>query len=254
MTTIDLNADLGESFGPWKMGNDEAILEIVSSANIACGFHASDPMEMTRVVRLAKEAGVGIGAHPGFNDLEGFGRRRILGLTSAEIEAAVIYQIGALQAIAASEGVQLQHVKAHGALNNMACETPEIAHACINAVRRCAHELINLVLPNTELERAAKHLDAPMAREVFADRAYNDDGTLVARGTEGAMIHDPDAAADAVLAMIEEQAITSVNGVKIPVAIQTVCVHGDEPTAVSMAQHLRQKLEDAGVSIRKLRP
>ncbi|MEO0618669.1 MAG: 5-oxoprolinase subunit PxpA [Pseudomonadota bacterium] len=252
MTTIDLNADLGESFGPWKMGDDEAMLEIVSSANIACGFHASDPAEMTRVVRLAKAAGVGIGAHPGFQDLQGFGRRRIFGMSNSEIEALVIYQIGALQAIAASEGATLQHVKAHGALNNMACGSPKIAHACINAARRCAPDLINLVLPNTALENAATEIGVSMAREVFADRAYNDDGSLVARGTEGAMIHDPDAAAANVLAMIEQQAITSINGVKIPVAIDTVCVHGDAPTAVAMARHLRRKLEDAGVTITKL--
>ncbi len=250
MKTIDLNADLGESFGPWRMGNDEAILEVITSANIACGFHASDPLEMKKVVRLASKHGVGIGAHPGFHDLQGFGRRRIHGLSGEELQAMIVYQIGALQAIAASEGARVRHVKPHGALNNMACEMYDVAEACVAAVQSISANLITLVLPNTELERAGRTLQAPIAHEVFADRAYNDDGTLVARGQEGAMIHDASEAADNVLAMIENREITSINGKKIPIEPETVCVHGDEPDAVKTAVALRRKLVDAGISIR----
>jgi len=251
MTSIDLNADLGESFGPWRMGNDEAMLEIVTSANIACGFHASDPLEMRKVVRLAKEAGVGIGAHPGFADLQGFGRRRITGIGAEELQAMIGYQIGALQAIAALEGAEVRHVKAHGALSNMASEDSAIAEACVAAVMGVDATLVTMVLANTELERVGRSLGARLANEVFADRAYNDDGTLVDRSRPDAMIHDADQAADNVLAMIENRAITSINGTKIPIEPHTVCVHGDEPSAVNTARTLRRRLEDAGVAVQR---
>jgi len=251
MTSIDLNADLGESFGSWRKGNDEAILEVVSSANIACGFHAGDPLEMKKVVQFAVKKGVGIGAHPGFQDLQGFGRRRILGIPNDELQAMIIYQIGALQAITASEGTRVRHVKFHGALNNMTCEIHDMAAACIAAVKSLPDALTTLVLPGTELERAGSDLGVPITREVFADRAYNDDCTLVQRGQPGAMIHDPGEVADNILAMIENQEITSINGKKIPITLDTVCVHGDEPDAVRTVTSLRRRLEDAGVSIRQ---
>lgn len=208
MTSIDLNADLGESFGPWRMGNDEAILDVISSANVACGFHASDPAEMRKVVRMCRDKGVGIGAHPGFHDLQGFGRRRILGIPDDELQAMILYQIGALQAIAAAEGAQVRHVKIHGALNNMATESYELAETCLAAIKALGGELITLVLPATELERAGTALQMPVAREVFADRAYNDDGTLVSRGQPGAMITGASEAADNILAMIENREMT----------------------------------------------
>ncbi|MGI9407420.1 MAG: LamB/YcsF family protein [Hyphomicrobiaceae bacterium] len=251
MPSIDLNADLGESFGPWRMGNDEAILEVISSANIACGFHASDPLEMRKVVRLAKKNDVGIGAHPGFADLQGVGRRRILGIPDDELQAMIVYQIGALQAIAAMENARVRHIKIHGALNNMASEDYSIAEPCLAAIKMLPDDLITLVLPRTDLERAGHELQMPVAAEVFADRAYNDDGTLVHRGQPGAMIHDASEASDNILAMIENQEITSINGKKIPVKPETVCVHGDGPEAVQTATALRRKLEDAGITIRR---
>jgi len=249
MTTIDLNADLGESFGPWRMGRDAEMLDIVTSANIACGFHAGDPAEMARTVSLCLEKGVAIGAHPGFDDLRGFGRRRILGTADEDLAAMITYQIGALQAIAASRGAAVGHVKLHGALSNMCMTDRHMADIFAGAVRRLSGELAILAVAETEIARAAEAAGGPVVAEVFADRSYNDDGTLVARGTPGAVIHDPDQAADHVLRMVEEQAITSVNGVRVPVKPESVCVHGDNPEAVRLAARVRERLEAAGVRV-----
>ncbi|PWE30688.1 LamB/YcsF family protein [Maritimibacter sp. 55A14] len=249
MTVIDLNSDLGESFGPWRMGRDAEMLDIVSSANVACGFHAGDPSEMARTVALCRDKGVAVGAHPGFHDLEGFGRRRILGLTRGELTAMMLYQIGALDAIARAEGIRLSHVKPHGALNNMASEDRALADVLVAAIRLADPALPVLAIAATALEAAARADDGPAISEVFADRGYNDDGTLVARGTESAMIEDPEAAAENVLRMIGEQAVTSVNGVKVPVRPESVCVHGDGPAAVAMAAHIRTRLEAAGIVV-----
>jgi UPF0271 protein len=254
MTTIDLNADLGESFGPWRMGRDAEMLDIVTSANVACGFHAGDPVEMRRTVRLCRDKGVGIGAHPGFRDLEGFGRRRILGLSAEELTAMMLYQIGALRAIARAEGAALTHVKPHGALNNMASEDRALADTLVAAVRAAGDDLVMMAIAATALEDAARADGGAVVSEVFADRAYNDDGTLVARGLPGAMIHDPDAAADNVLRMIDDQAVTSITGRKVPVRPETVCVHGDGPAAVALAANLRTRLEAAGVTVARLAP
>jgi len=247
--TIDLNADLGESFGPWPMGNDAALLDIVTSANVACGFHAGDPLVMARTVALCRDKGVGIGAHPGFDDLRGFGRRRILDPDPQALRAMLIYQIGAIQGMARAAGTTVRHVKLHGALSNMASEDATLARRCIAAIREADPALVVMAMAATPLETEALAAGAPVAREVFADRAYNDDGTLVTRGTPGAMIEDPDEAADRVLRMIDERALVSINGTRIAVEPQTVCTHGDSPSAVAMAERLRTRLEQAGVRI-----
>ncbi|MFW5833689.1 MAG: LamB/YcsF family protein [Pseudomonadota bacterium] len=247
--TVDLNADLGESFGPWAMGADEALLEIVTSANIACGFHAGDPVVMDRTVERALANGVAIGAHPGFDDKQGFGRRRVLGLTEHELATMIRYQLGALQAIARAHGARVTHIKTHGALGNMASESDELASVFVGAVRASDPDLYVVAMAATALERASSALGQPHVREVYADRGYNDDGTLVARHLPGAMIHDPEAAADRVLAMLEEGAITSIHGQKLKVRPETVCVHGDGPEALHMARTLRRRLELAGVTL-----
>ncbi len=249
LTSIDLNADLGESYGPWRMGNDDAMLDIVTSANVACGFHAGDPAEMVRITRLCRDKGVGIGAHPGFDDLHGFGRRRITGNTAGELAAMIIYQIGALQAIAAAEGTHLRHVKMHGALSNMCMTDGWMAGIFARAVRQLSGDLVIMAVAETEIQRAAESVGGPYVSEVFADRAYNDDATLVSRHEPGAVIHDPAVAADNVLRMVEEQAVTSINGVKVPVRPQTVCVHGDNPDAVRLAETVRMRLENAGITV-----
>jgi len=250
MTSIDLNSDLGESYGPWRMGRDDEMLDIVTSANVACGFHAGDPMEMTRIVRMCRDKGVVVGAHPGFDDLHGFGRRRIYGTPDDELRANIIYQIGALQAVARAEGAQVAYVKCHGALANMASEDADLARVLISAMKAADPGLIAMCMAATALQSEAEAADRPFVSEVFADRAYNDNGTLVARGQPGAVIHDADAASETVLRMIDESAVTSINGVKVPVRVDTICVHGDNPAAVAMAARLRTRLEQAGVDVR----
>ncbi len=249
MSVIDLNADLGESFGPWRMGRDAEMLDIVSSANVACGFHAGDPAGMTETVRQCGKRGVNIGAHPGFGDLVGFGRRQILGIPAGELEAMILYQIGALQAIAGAAGQRVGHVKLHGALSNMAMVDRAMADVFARAVRRLSDDLAILAVATTEIERAAEAIGGPLVREVFADRTYNDDGTLVSRSEPGAVIHDADQAGEHVLRMVGEQAIFSVNGVRVPVRPQSVCVHGDTPGAVRVAARVRARLEGAGFRI-----
>ena len=246
---VDLNSDLGESFGAWRMGDDAAMLDIVTSANVACGFHAGDPDEMRATVERAKARGVAIGAHPGYHDLQGFGRRQILGLTAREIEAMVAYQIGALQATAALAGHKVTHVKAHGALSNMACVDDAMAAALAAAIKAVDRDLVFVVIPLTALERAGERANLPLAREIYADRAYEDDGTLVSRKKPGAVLHDPEEVAARVLAMVEARAIVSVSGKKLALGIDTVCIHGDSPGAVAMAQAVRRTLAGAGVKI-----
>ncbi len=246
---IDLNADLGESFGPWRMGRDGDMLDIVSSANVACGFHAGDPMEMVRTLRLCQQKGVGIGAHPGFDDLRGFGRRQIRGNSGEELAAMILYQIGALQALAVAEGAELRHVKMHGALSNMCMTDRAMSDVFVTAVRKYSADLTIMAVAGTEIQNAAEAAGGPLVCEVFADRAYNDDGTLVSRSLAGAVIHDPDQAAEHVLRMVDDQAVTSINGIKVPVRVETICVHGDNPQAVQLAATVRARLEAAGVSI-----
>ena len=246
---VDLNSDLGESFGPWNMGDDAGMLGIVTTANVACGFHGGAPEIMRATCEAAKARGVAIGAHPGFNDLQGFGRRQIVGLSAREIEAMVAYQIGALQAMAAMAGHKVTHVKAHGALSNMACVDAAMAGALARAVKAVDPRLYFIVIPLTEIERAGEAAGLKLAREVYADRAYEDDGTLVSRKKPGAVLHDPAAVAARVLRMVQDQAIISVTGKRLPLSVDTACIHGDSPGAVAMARAVRAALTAAGVEI-----
>lgn len=242
---INLNADLGESFGPWKMGEDEALLQVVASANIACAFHAGDPLVMRRTVRTALDAGASLGAHPAWPDLQGFGRRQMK-MAPAELEAMVIYQIGALAGIAAAEGGRVTHVKPHGALNNQACEDAALADAIARAVRAADPALILLAPALSELHKAGERAGLTVAAEIFADRAYTDAGTLVPRGQPGAVIHDHDALTAHVLRMLEAGGIVTVSGRTLPCRMDSICVHGDTPGAVDSARRLRAALQAAG--------
>lgn len=249
MARVDLNSDMGESFGAYTMGDDAAMLKIVSSANIACGFHGGDPLVMDRTLRHAKDNGVGAGAHPSFIDAWGFGRRPILGERPDDIEKILVYQIGALIGMASFVGHPITHLKPHGSLNNMACVDSDLAMACARAARTADWDLILVAMPGTEMEKAGETLGLRVAREVFADRAYTDEGHLVSRKIEGAMIHDPDEAARRVVRMVEDQEVVSINGKRVPVRVDTVCVHGDNPAAVATADKIRQTLAAEGIAI-----
>src|ERR1700751_4859047 len=252
MDVIDLNCDMGESFGAWTMGSDAEMLKIVSSANVACGFHGGDPLVMFETVTRAKENRVGIGAHPSFFDVWGFGRRQIQGEKPEDIEKMVLYQIGALQGVARAIGHRVGHVKAHGTLANLAAVDRATALAIGRAIAAADGELIYGVRAVSGLEGAAHERARRMAREFYADRAYDDAGNLVSRKLPGAVLHDPEEAAVRVQAMVREGAIISTSGKRIPVAIDTVCVHGDTPAAVAMAGLVREKLERAGIAVRPM--
>lgn len=248
---VDLNADMGESFGDWTMGNDAALLDIVTSANIACGFHAGDPDVMARTMRMAAERGVGIGAHPGFADLQGFGRRRIA-LGADSLRNMIQYQLGAARAMAQAAGARVTHFKLHGALSNMASEDPSLARICYSAALAIDPEITILVLAATGMQAVAEELNCRWAGEIFADRAYNDDATLVDRRLPGAMVHDPAEAAERMQAMVAEGAIISASGKRIPARIDTICMHGDTPEAIGIARAVRSGLEGKGIAIRGL--
>lgn len=250
MTAVDLNSDMGEGFGPWKMGDDEAMLSIVSSANVACGWHAGDPLIMHRTAEIAKAKGVSIGAHPGFGDLWGFGRRVIRGDSMADLEKQIAYQVGAMQALAVMAGHKVTHVKTHGALGNMTNDDDDMAMAVGRAIKGVDRDLVYVVMPGLSTERAAEKLGLPMAREVFADRTYDDSGNLTSRKVEGAVIHDAALAATRVLRMVQDQEVVTVTGKRLKVGIDTICVHGDNPAAVAMARTVRETLEKAGIAIR----
>ncbi|QDF95088.1 hypothetical protein CJ010_00225 [Azoarcus sp. DD4] len=242
---INLNADLGESFGAWKMGEDEALLQVVRSANIACGFHAGDPLVMRNTVRTALAAGVSLGAHPAYPDLQGFGRRP-LKMAPAELEAAVIYQVGALAGMAAAEGGRLTHVKPHGALNNQACEDAALADTVARAVRAFDRELILLAPALSELCAAGERAGLRVAAEIFADRAYTDAATLVPRNQPGAVIHDHDELVAHVLRMLEAGGIVAQSGKLMKTAMHSICVHGDTLGAVESARQLAETLKAKG--------
>ena len=242
---VNLNADMGEGFGAWDIGNDSALLKIISSASIACGFHAGDPGVMHRVVLGAKKEGVSIGVHPGFDDLRGFGRRRI-DMKPDDLEYAVAYQIGALQGMASYAGLRVTHLKPHGALNNMAAEDRELALAIGRAIKSVDSSIIYVALAGSEMLRAGEELGLTVAHEGFADRLYDDEGNLASRKLPGAVIADPKVARDRVVKMVEEKTIISLNGKAIPCRLDTICVHGDEPTSVEVARAVRQGLEEAG--------
>jgi len=245
---INLNADLGESFGAWSMGRDSDMLQLVDSANIACGFHAGDPLVMRQTVATAKRHGVSIGAHPSFPDLQGFGRRRI-DMAPAELEAMVVYQIGALQGMAAAEGHRVTHVKPHGALNNLACENLELARCIARAVRAAGLELILLAPALSALVRAGREAGLPVVEEIFADRQYTDEGHLVPRSHPQAMVHGAEASVRHVMAILDGAALHSIHGKRLPCAAGSICVHGDNAEAVATAQAVREALQGAGYEL-----
>lgn len=245
---VNLNADMCESFGAYEIGNDEALLKIIRSANVACGFHAGDPTVMHRVVTRAREEGVSIGAHPGFNDLWGFGRRQIK-MAPSDLEYMVAYQIGALQAMASYAGTEVTHLKPHGALNNMAAEEEDLAMAIGRAIKAVDRDIIYVALTGSEMEKAAERLALPLAREGFADRQYESDGNLASRSIPGTVFSDPEVAKAQVVRMVTEGEIVARDGQVIKSAVDTICVHGDEPTAIAVASACRDGLEAAGVSV-----
>ncbi len=248
---IDLNCDCGESFGPWPMGDDAGVLPHVSSANIACGAHAGDPDTMRRTVRLARELGVAVGAHPGFPDLQGFGRR-VLPMSTDEIANSVLAQVGALAAIARAEGVALVHVKPHGALYNQAAVTPPIAQAIAEAVAAYDKRLILVALAGSALEAAGRAAGLPVAREAFADRVYEADGTLRARRHSDSMIFDYERNLQQAINIVKNGSVVAHGGERIPVQADTICLHGDAPGAAERAARLRQGLREAGVEVAAL--
>ena len=249
---IDLNCDLGESFGAYKLGLDDQVLPYISSANVACGFHASDPVVMDKTVALAKDAGVAVGAHPGYPDLQGFGRRNMT-IPPREVKAMIMYQIGALQAFCTARGLKLQHVKPHGALYNMAGKDEALAMAVCEAIQAVDDSLILLGLSGSKMLEAADKIGLRSAREVFADRAYEEDGSLVARTKPGAMITDEDEAVARVIRMIREGKVTAVTGKDIPIRADSVCVHGDSPKALAFVQKIRAALTAEQIQIVPLR-
>jgi UPF0271 protein len=252
MSVVDINADLGEGFGAYTIGDDEAMLDIVTSANIACGYHAGDPDIMYKTAHGAKIRGVDVGAHPGFNDLLGFGRRTIVGDSMRSIENLIAYQIGALQAIAYSAGAKVTHFKTHGALGNLMFKDRDISEAIARAVKSVAPDVLYVIPPCTEGERAGERVGLHVVREVFADRAYTDDGHLVSRRLAGAVIHDADEAAERVLRMIADRCVTSLSGKRLAVPIDSICVHGDSVGAIDMARAVKMRLQAAGVTIQAL--
>lgn len=251
MLKVDLNSDIGEGFGPWKMGDDAALMEVISSANIACGFHAGDPDVMAATMALAQRHGVGIGAHPGFADLQGFGRRR-LALSAAEIANLVTYQLGAAQAMARAAGGRVRHLKLHGALSNMASEDAALARVCYEAALKVQPDLVIMVLAATAMEQVVRDLGCAWAGEIFADRAYADGATLLDRREPGAVLHDPAVISGRILTMLREGAIIAESGKRIPCRIDTICLHGDTAGALTIARGLRRDLEAAGVQIARL--
>ena len=246
---VDLNCDCGEGFGAYAMGDDEAMLSIVTTANVACGFHAGDPDTMEATFALAKRNGVAVGAHPGFADLAGFGRRPMV-RSEAEIERLVAYQIGAAQGLAALAGHTITHVKPHGALSNIAMADAGVARAIARATRHVDGSLAFLAIAGTELERAGTAEGLATIREIYADRGYTDEGHLLPRSATGAVLCDVHEAAERATAMIAEGAVIARSGRRVPAAIESVCVHGDTPGAVAMARAVRAALEGAGIEIR----
>lgn len=242
---LNLNADLGESFGAWSMGDDAGLLTIVDSANVACGFHAGDPVVMQRTVQLAADNGVGVGAHPGFHDLQGFGRREMR-LTDDELAAAVRYQIGALEAFCRTSGTVMTHVKPHGALNNMACEQRPMADIVVDAVASLMPDIVFLAPALSELAEAARARGLRVALEIFADRAYTDRGTLVSRREPGAVLKDSSACIAHVRRMIDAGGLVTAAEDVIPTPFHSICVHGDGEHALETARELRATLTADG--------
>ena len=245
---INLNADIGEGFGAYDIGNDAELMTVIRSASVACGLHAGDANTMHRLAMLARQHKVSLGVHPGFNDLWGFGRRRI-DMDPRDLELMVAYQIGALQAMARYAGLPVTHLKPHGALNNMAAVREDYALAIGRAIQAVDPTIVYVALYGSEMEKAARKLGLPLAREGFADRHYEDDGNLSPRSIPGTVFKDPDKALAQCLGMVRDRCLTSRLGKRVTVEVETICVHGDEPTAVAVARHVRQGLEAAGCRV-----
>ncbi|MGC8999020.1 MAG: LamB/YcsF family protein [Candidatus Bathyarchaeia archaeon] len=247
---VDINCDLGESFGAFKVGNDAEIMPYITSANVACGFHAGEPLTMAQTIALAKKHGVAVGAHPGYPDLMGFGRREMQ-LTSEEAKSYIIYQIGALQAFAKVFGVNLQHVKPHGAMYNMALKDRELSRAIAEAIAKLDLDLIVFAPPKSALAEMAANTGLRVAYEFFADRAYNSDGSLVSRKMPGAIIEKPDKALKRALRAVKEGVVEAFDGTLVELGqVHTICVHGDTPTAVKLAEALKKGLVKAGIEVK----
>jgi UPF0271 protein len=245
---IDLNADVGESFGPWPMGEDERLIPLVTSVNIACGFHAGDPVTIERTIQLAVAAGTAIGAHPGYPDLAGFGRRD-MEMASADLEAAILYQVGAVAAFARDAGVELRHVKPHGALYNRAAREPAVAETVARAVRRSGPDLVLVGLAGSAMLDAGRALGLRVAGEAFPDRAYEADGRLAARGQAGAVLDDSAAIAARAVAMVRDGGVVARDGSRLALEADTLCLHGDRPGAADHARAVRAALESAGIDV-----
>ncbi|SAI49105.1 LamB/YcsF family protein [Bordetella ansorpii] len=249
--TLDMNCDMGESYGAWHMGNDEAVLKHVSSANIACGFHGGDPGTMRKTVAAALANGVAIGAHPSLQDLAGFGRRTIQ-ISPQEAYDAMVYQVGALAGVAASQGARLHHVKAHGALYNMAAKDLELARALCQAVRDVDGDLVLYGLAGSRWIEAAASVGLRVAQEVFADRTYQADGSLTPRSRADAMITDLDQSIQQVLGMVRDGVVQATDGARVPLRPDTLCIHGDQPGAEAFAAGIRKALQEAGIEVRAM--
>jgi UPF0271 protein len=252
MHVVDLNADLGESFGNYSLGQDPVLIPLLNSAHLACGFHAGDPRVMDETVRLCRDAGVQVGAHPGFPDLAGFGRR-VLEVSGLEAETDVVYQLGALEAFCRRNGAELHHVKPHGALYNHAARNADVAKGIAAGVASFRPDLLIVCQPGSEVEKAALEAGLGVAYEGFIDRAYNPDGTLASRRLEGALLHDPDRAIDQALRMVTEGTVVAMDGTVVELHVDTLCVHGDNPDAVGFVSGLRERLTAAGVGLRPMR-
>lgn len=246
---IDLNSDLGEGFGSYRIGNDEDIIKTVSSINIACGWHAGDPLIMDQTIALSKKYGVKVGAHPGYPDLLGFGRRDIK-ISLKEARAYLLYQLGALDAFARSHDIDIQHVKLHGAFYNMTSKDKDMAKVLIEALRKYNERIFFLCLSGSNFAHVAKEEGAFLAQEVFADRAYNEDGSLVPRSQKGAVIEDEEEAIKRTVKMVQEGLVETITGKAIPIAVDSICVHGDNPKAVQFVKKIRQSLMDEGVLLK----
>lgn len=249
--TIDINCDMGEGFGPYQIADDAALMEHVSSVNVACGYHAGDPVIMLRTVAMTKQRGIDLGAHVSYPDRMGFGRRRI-DMALPELEAHVLYQLGALDAMARRAGHRISHMNPHGALGNLASADPATAEALVRAVRDFDPEITFLVLPGSALEQAAVAEGSPCARLFLADRAYTSDGQLAPRNLKGAVIHDPAEVVARVLRVIREKAVTTIEGQNIPMPVRSILVHSDTAGAVALAQTLRQAILNAGETVTPL--
>lgn len=248
---VDLNSDIGEGFGAYKLGMDEEIIKCVTSVNIACGWHAGDPLIMDKTIKFAKENNVAIGAHPGYPDLLGFGRRKMI-ITPEEARAYMLYQLGALDAFAKANGMKLQHMKLHGGFYNDAAVNEKLANAVLDGIEEFDKNIIVMILSGSYMAKEAKKRGLRVAEEVFADRGYNPDGTLVNRSLPGAFIKDPNEAIARVIKMVKEKKVIAVNGEEIDIAADSICVHGDNPKAIEFVDRIKKSLIENGIAVKSL--